>query len=360
MKILLLSPYDALSHQYWRKELIQQLSEHEFTVVCLPARYFSWRFRGNSLTLAHDEKLQQRYDLVIATSMTDLAALKGMCDSLARVPTILYFHENQFAYPEQGSKTHLVERQITNLYSAVTATKLVFNSEFNRQTFLKGCQAFLAKMPDGVPDGLAQTLQAKSQVVAVPLSQRPGSSRSKSDLFSIVWNHRWEYDKGLALLASIVKSLLQAGFDFRFHLIGQSFRQVPAEIKLAKDLLMDAGKLGELGFVEEKTAYLELLQSSHLVLSTASHEFQGIAVQEAMAAGCVPLVPDDLAYREFVPAGQRYKDQADALSKIASHYHQFLNNDLKPMRPAPQTDWSSVQVAWRGLVNSVPSDLSRV
>ena len=99
MKILLLSPYDAMSHQYWWQGLRDNLREHAFCVVTLPPRFFSWRFRGNSLSFAFDERLKDGYDLVIATSMTDLSSLRGMCPALSSVPTIVYFHENQFAYP---------------------------------------------------------------------------------------------------------------------------------------------------------------------------------------------------------------------------------------------------------------------
>src|SRR5690554_445672 len=99
MRILLLSAYDAVSHQYWRKGLVNALPEHDWTVLSLPARYFSWRIRGNSLSWAFGERerLQQPYDLVIATSMVDLTSLRGLVPSLARTPCVVYFHENQFA-----------------------------------------------------------------------------------------------------------------------------------------------------------------------------------------------------------------------------------------------------------------------
>ena len=53
--------------------------KHDWTVLSLPARYFSWRIRGNSLSWAFGERerLQQPYDLIIATSMVDLTSLRG-------------------------------------------------------------------------------------------------------------------------------------------------------------------------------------------------------------------------------------------------------------------------------------------
>ena len=98
MRILLLSAYDAQSHKYWRQGLVAQFPEHDWTQLVLPGRYFSWRIRGNSMQWALGERatLDQPYDLVIATSMVDLASLKGFVPNLATIPSMLYFNENQF------------------------------------------------------------------------------------------------------------------------------------------------------------------------------------------------------------------------------------------------------------------------
>ena len=45
-----------------------------------------------------------------------------------------------------------------------------------------------------------------------------------------------------------------------------------------------------------------MLSRADWVLSTASHEFFGIAVVEAMLMGCLPWLPDRLSYPELVPA----------------------------------------------------------
>ena len=96
MRILLLSAYDAQSHKYWREALVDEFPEHHWTQLVLPGRYFSWRIRGNSMQWALGAKatLDQPYDLVLATSMVDLASLKGFVANLANIPSILYFHEN--------------------------------------------------------------------------------------------------------------------------------------------------------------------------------------------------------------------------------------------------------------------------
>ena len=253
MRILLLSAYDADSHRYWRQGLVDNFPEHSWSVLTLPARYFSWRIRGNSLTWAfgeHAEILKQSYDLVIATSMTDLSSLRGFIPRLAHTPTLLYFHENQFAYPLSGKEHNSVEPQILNLYSALAADHILFNTEFNRKTFLDGARALLKKLPDHLPNGLVERLTARSSVLPVPLNTtcyKPHQSIDNSGL-QVVWNHRWEFDKGPELLYQAIEQCVIKELDITFHIVGQQFRNTPPEFKkIASDF---GPHLGAFGYIE--------------------------------------------------------------------------------------------------------------
>jgi glycosyltransferase involved in cell wall biosynthesis len=318
-KVLLLSPYDGLSHQYWRQGLTGYLAEKapEFSIdtLVLPPRYFSWRQRGNSLSFSGRLDDTVVYDLIIATSLTDLSALRGLQRSLATTPALIYFHENQFAYPDHHEKG-LLERQLTSIYTALSADWLFFNSQFNLSTFLGGARELLAKMPDEVPSGVLDSIASKASVVPValePLTVKPRTA-SKSNVLKIVWNHRLEHDKGPAVLKSIVDVLLTAGLRFEFSLLGQEFRGQPEEFSEITTQLAAADSLGRQGFIEDRQAYLEFLGTQDVVLSTALQEFQGLAVQEAISCGCVPLVPDALCYPEYVAGGYRYSTPAEAIA----------------------------------------------
>jgi len=312
-KILLLSAYDAISHQYWRKELVAAFPEYDWTVLTLPPRHFSWRTRGNSLTwaISEDEIFKQSFDMIIATSMTDLSALKGMRPSLAAVPTLLYFHENQFAYPESGMEYRSIEPKITSIYAAISADHIVFNSDHNRKTFLQGSQTLLNKMPDHVPTGIDALLMQKSSTLPVPLNDSlfQGEEQEKNSQFTILWNHRWEYDKAPERFFSALCILKERGINFSVNVVGQRFRNTPTVFDQMKEDL--SGHIGVWGYIEDRTEYMATARQSHVAVSTALHDFQGLGVLEATAAGCIPCVPDRLAYREYLPERFRFASSPD-------------------------------------------------
>jgi glycosyltransferase involved in cell wall biosynthesis len=312
-RILLLSAYDAMSHRMWRGRLLEMFPGHTWTQLVLPPRHFNWRIRGNSLQWALNEKdlLNQGYDLLIATSMVDLASLRGLIPRIAQLPTLLYFHENQFVYP-LGSKqrSNNVEPQLVPLYSALCADAIVFNSNYNRSTFLQGTRELLKKLPDQLPPELLERIE-KSEVLPVPLEEflfEPVTSAMlvrPKQILDVVWNHRWEYDKGPKLLLCLAQAILTQRLPIRLHVVGQQFRSSPVEFeKIATLLEQHAADLeidqGSFGFVEKRERYIYLLTRCEVVLSTALHDFQGLAIQEACTLGCTPLVPDALVYPEYI------------------------------------------------------------
>lgn len=96
-----------------------------------------------------------------------------------------------------------------------------------------------------------------------------------------------------------MRELVERAVKFRLHVVGQQFRQQPDEFQAIKALLQQSGSLGEWGFVISESEYRRLLRCSHLVISTALHDFQGLSVLEAVASGCVPLLPRRQAYPEW-------------------------------------------------------------
>ncbi len=367
MKILLLSAYDTSSHRYWREGLVTNFPQHEWTVLTLPARYFAWRLRGNSLSWAYTESeaLNAPYDLLIATSMTDLSALRGMVPKLAVIPTLVYFHENQFAYPLSNEQKHSqVFNQSLNLYTALCADHIAFNSEYNRTTFLSSSRQFLKNMPDHVPDNLVEILEKKSSLLAVPLNDEsfnikgdyPHEKNNKS--VRIAWAARWEYDKGPDRLLAVLRELEQRGTDYRLCIMGEKFRRVPEEFSVIQ--IEFQHRLDQFGYAETKEEYFQWLRASDIILATATHEFQGLSVLEAVASGCIPIVPNRLAYPELFDARYSYPDCRDDIQAEASgavdmieHHARFISNKNAPVPQLAQLSWSRMKAKYSGLIREL-------
>jgi glycosyltransferase involved in cell wall biosynthesis len=364
MRILLLSPYDADSHRRWRQGLVAAFADMDWSVLALPARYFAWRIRGNSLSwgLGEEQVLTQPFDLLVATSMTDLSALKGLVPSLAGVPSLLYCHENQFAYPQRRDNPGN-DPKVVNLYAALAADRVIFNTEYNRSSFLQGVASFLALMPDAVPPAVVDRLRAKSTVIPVPLETTWLGAQESTLVthrpFTIVWNHRWEYDKGPERLSAALLALQAAGVDFRVHVIGRPFRTIPPSFEQLRIQL--GSRIGYWGRVESRSEYRRILQGSDLVLSTALHEFQGMAVLEAVACGCVPLVPDRLAYTELFGTEFRYASfpgAADAeVAVLVRRLRQLADSYLQGTLPSPPDvrafTWQQLRPAYAAELSSL-------
>ncbi len=315
IKILVLSAYDAHSHKVWRSNLSLVLPQVEFTHVVLPARHFAWRIRGNPLSWYQQPELQcADYDACIATSMVDVASLRGMSLPALQCPIAVYFHENQFAYPSSRHQKFSDDPKVVQLYAALAGDIVCFNSRYNQESFLQGAEKWMRLMPDHVnPEKICHAISRKTRVLPVPLqigAEPPSAPRSPGPPYHIAWNHRWEYDKGPHRLLAMLETL-PADSSVIFHIIGQSFRRIPEDMQAVHALLKERKWLGEWGYQESPRKYFEVLQEAHFVLSTSEHDFQGLAVLEAVAAGCVPILPERLVYPEIFDHQYLYPSHSD-------------------------------------------------
>jgi len=339
--IWLLSAYRSQSHAAWADWLTHTFTEINWCTLELPGRHFRWRIRGNPLSWLH--KLpEETPDLILATSMVDLATLKGLHPRLANIPVIYYFHENQFAYPTSKQQHDSVDPQMVQLYGAIAANQLVFNSNYNRETFLTGIDKLLQMLPDEVPENLTNDLRDKSKIL--PVAIKPIQSQENKNPQLILWNHRWEYDKAPDVFADALIQLNNLGIDFKLALLGERASKTPDALRRIETNLAD--KIIVNGNVN-KEQYQDYLSKSSIVVSGAIHEFQGLAIMEAVSAGAAPLVPDDLCYREQYVELYRYKPNNSA--SLTEKLKYFLSE--KPTTPNI-SHWfeSTLKEKWRKLL----------
>ncbi|MFW6415631.1 MAG: tRNA-queuosine alpha-mannosyltransferase domain-containing protein [Thermodesulfobacteriota bacterium] len=347
MRILLLSAYDTPSHSNWCKGLQQHLPELDWNYITLPPRHFPWRIRGNPISwyATCNQELDRSYDIVLATSMVDLATLCGIFPGLGRACRIVYFHENQFAYPlSKSPKRGTVEPMMVNLYAALSADKVVFNSEYNLNTFLRGARDLLKKMPDLSFPGIISEVEKKSWIIPVPVQDFDLESRNNERIpNSLVWNHRWEYDKNPDDFFQACYYLKSWDVPFKLIVMGQQFRQHPGEFDRAREQLRDNILVwGE----QSKEDYCSWLGRGEWAVSTANHEFQGVALMEAVRAGNIPVVPDRLSYPEFFRARYRFGQNAEDLAN-------FLKENLQKKLLSPPDlhgfSWKDLAPEYRAL-----------
>ncbi|MFH7320290.1 DUF3524 domain-containing protein [Desulfurivibrio sp. D14AmB] len=324
--ILVLEPYFGGSHRRFLTGLQGALARDcRFELLTLPARGWKWRMRLAAPLLA--EVIARRVAAgelakparILCSSLLDLAALKALLPATWQgVPLTAYFHENQFAYPVRVEDYRDLHFALTNYTTALAADRLAFNSAYNLATFLAGCREVLAKAPD------MPLLDSVERIARQSVVLPPGLDLAAIDAVGpthrppgppvILWNHRWEHDKQPELFGAAIRRLAADNFPFRLIIAGQEFvRGGEVFARIRQDL---PEHLLHCGFVADRIAYYRLLGQADLVVSTAAHEFFGLAVLEAVRAGCRPLLPARLAYPELFPAPYLYADDEELLPAL--------------------------------------------
>ena len=313
--------------------------------------------------------------VIFASSMLDLPlyrVLRGPQE--ARVPAIVYFHENQLTYPLPEGVTRDLSYGWKNLTTALAADKVLFNSAYHRAEFLEAAAALLERLPDEVPQGLVEEVAARSRVLALGCDLRrfdayrssPGAARSPESVPLVLWNQRWEYDKAPDEVAAALLALADEGYDFEVALAGPSHGAPPKGFtELRRRLGKRVVQWGEVvGFGD----YARLLWQADIVVSAARHEFFGQAIVEAIYCGCRPVLPRRLSYPELIP-----KEAHDLALYDEGDLVPALRRALSEGRPwsldwqrtwVSRFDWGSMvahydEEIWRAFEQADPFGLER-
>ncbi len=339
MNILALEPYYRGSHKAFLDGLVEH-SEHNIIPVTLSGKGGKWRMHGDSVTLAEKTgKVGEEIDLVFTSSMTNLPAFLALTNPrFARVPSIMYMHENQFTQPmPEGEERDLTYCYI-NYLSALSADKLLFSSKFHKQDFLEALPDFLDHYPADKHHHTIDRIEKKSIVMYPGIDLRSfdehADTREENSNPIIVWNQRWQFDRNPSKFFRVLNRIDDIGISFDLILAGDTKHDKPLEFEKAWKRYGE--RILHFGFVDDPAAYSKLLHKGDIVVSTAEYEFFCIPILEAIYCGCHPLLPDRLHYSELVPeslknpllhASVLYQDE----DELFDHLKKILTGETRPL-----------------------------
>ncbi|XP_067649515.1 tRNA-queuosine alpha-mannosyltransferase-like [Haliotis asinina] len=481
--ILIIEPFYGGSH----KQLVDLLCDKLAGCVryTLPAKKWHWRARTSALYFSQSVPQCGEYRVLFTSSVMNLAELTALRPDLGQLRKVVYFHENQLVYPVRKQQDRDFQYGYNQILSSLVADIVLFNSTYNRDSFLDNIVSFLKLMPDHRPKGLAEQIRPKCHILYFPLSfispdcnkiqntdatlmqvtshstdcqaggsfmysdphteviclqsdplwtsskivkldpspsghgecnvqnvkhiltsddiemgkpakELSGDSQQNSqgklgsdagdseeihgDLerlkeletgdgqccvsqsscvggqttqmnslcgtkdrqLHIVWAHRWEHDKDPETFFQTLFRLHDEGYQFQVSVMGETFTDVPEIFSEAKLKLGD--HIVTWGYQGSKGDYFTTLQAADVAVSTARHEFFGVAMLEAVHCGCYPLCPDNLVYPEIFPAQCLYR----TASQLYKRLREYCRKPHLPRTQRPQIDlhrfqWETLQ-----------------
>ncbi|XP_035824606.1 glycosyltransferase-like domain-containing protein 1 isoform X2 [Aplysia californica] len=169
--ILIIEPFFGGSHGQLVKLL---LSDHEIAhraeILTLPAKKWHWRARTSALYFSQTIPSGKNYRYLFSSSVLNLAELIALRPDLAALKKIIYFHENQLIYPVRKRQDRDFQYGYNQILSSMVADSVIFNSEFNMESFLSSISSHLKLIPDHRPKGIDVMVRPKCRVLYFPIS----------------------------------------------------------------------------------------------------------------------------------------------------------------------------------------------
>lgn len=398
--VLFIEPYYGGSHKQLVDILVGEFGGVLFT---LPPTKWHWRTRVSALHFAEAiPEAHEECKTLFASSVLNLCELVALRPDLGKLYKVLYFHENQLIYPVRKQLERDFQYGYNQILSCLLADVILFNSHFNMTSFLGSISTFLKLIPDHRPKGIVERIKEKCSVLYFPLeptlhnpftelakkaltdtcttaggdlqTEDPQSSSIDDDLQSgttgtiqpnttdglnsstpevpqqpmchramqclhIVWPHRWEHDKGPDEFCAVLTKLLDAHLDFVVSILGSHTNDIPASIQAIIPLL--GSRLLHKGSVPQED-YWRILKEADVVVSTAKHEFFGVAMLEASYCGCYPLCPNRLVYPEIYPKECLYNTEQQLFKRLRAFC-------LRPALTKANLQIQFDQFQWRSL-----------
>jgi glycosyltransferase involved in cell wall biosynthesis len=224
----------------------------------------------------------------------------------------MFFHEDQLTYPARPGKTKDPEFGAINVLSALSADACCFVTHWAQDAFF---EAILQTGFDHA-DGVVHWLSGRSVICPVGCDFDAIDAAREKKRFDhdrplhILWSHRHDHDKNPQVFFCTVAELADEGLDFRVSILGMEC--LDSTLLLEETVRRLGNRLVHRGFLNG-AAYACALTQADVVVSCAFQETQGLAVIEAVRAGCRPLLPRRLCYPEIfgdLPAALFYENRS--------------------------------------------------
>ncbi|MDP7066558.1 MAG: DUF3524 domain-containing protein [Acidimicrobiales bacterium] len=296
--VLILEPWYRGSHRSW-VEGWRSKSKHSISVV--NGSDSGWRrslITSPSIFAAEIDNACGDVDVLVASTPIDLATVFGLLHrSTPRPPTLLYMHESQIGYPPGPKGGRAYRAIVADWGSILSADRIAVASRFHAELLISELPGFIEELARGAGSRVEAAL-SNMQILPVGIETSGMHPKSVDGKLKILWNHRWSHDKRPGDFVHAMAKLAAEGLDFEIFALGEVERSGAKSHQRLKSQLAD--RLACFG-VQSKSDYQEILCRADLVVSTAQHDFFGVAVAEAILAGARPVLPWRLAYPELVP-----------------------------------------------------------
>uniref|UniRef100_A0A8C3KCS0 tRNA-queuosine alpha-mannosyltransferase n=1 Tax=Calidris pygmaea TaxID=425635 RepID=A0A8C3KCS0_9CHAR len=168
MSVLLIEAFYGGSHKQLM-DLLQEELQEDAVLCTLPAKKWHWKARTAALYFMQTVPTSANYRILFASSVLNLAELAALRPDLGKLKKVLYFHENQLAYPVQKCQERDFQYGYNQILSCLVADVVVFNSAFNMESFLTSIGKFMKLIPDHRPKDLEKIIRPKCQVLYFPV-----------------------------------------------------------------------------------------------------------------------------------------------------------------------------------------------
>ncbi|MCC6239927.1 MAG: DUF3524 domain-containing protein [Phycisphaerales bacterium] len=288
LDIIALEPFYGGIRKLALETLIRH-SRHRWTVLKLPPRRIERRLMAAATWFS--EQLTRhwvgRADILLTSEALNLADFHRFMPSLARVPSVVYFHSNQLppVHNVEDDAVHLV-----NLNTAQAATEIWFNSLFHLRDFLHKASALVSRHPELSGRNPMPELIGKAQHMPPPIDWH---AVEKADARKQVTRMKRRAfvdtrDANIKLINAAYNLLQRRADKWNFITVGPVDDLAP---EIPRQTIVET----------DEAAQIQAMYQCSVMISTKIGATCDQYAIFGLAAGCFPIWPRIGIYPELLP-----------------------------------------------------------